>query len=197
MSAGRPREFNTEEALDRALHVFWQKGYEGASLPDLTEAMGINRPSLYAAFGNKEELFRKALDRYTEQSRKRLEETLSDKSARKAVEKLLYGVADGSACPKSPKGCLLVQGALSCGDEAQSIKQELASRRAATETALRRRFERALADGEFPANVSAADLARFVTTVIHGMAVQSSAGASVDDLRAVAEWALKSIPGKK
>lgn len=196
MSAGRPREFNTEEALDRALHVFWQKGYEGASLPDLTEAMGINRPSLYAAFGNKEELFRKALDRYTEQSKKRLEEMLTEKSVRKAVEKLLYGVADGSACPKSPKGCLLVQGALSCGDEAQSIKQELATRRAATETALRRRFERALAEGDLPPTASASDLARFISTVIQGMAVQSSGGASVDDLRGVAQWALAAFPAK-
>lgn len=193
MSAGRPREFNTEEALDKALHVFWEKGYEGASLPDLTEAMGINRPSLYAAFGNKEELFRKALDRYIELKKKHLEETLNEPTAKKAVQKLLYGIADGSACTESPKGCLLVQGALSCGDESQGIKQELANRRALTESALRRRFERSLAEGDLPPTASAADLARFVSTVMQGMAVQSTSGASVEDLRGIADWAVKAF----
>jgi AcrR family transcriptional regulator len=194
MTAGRPREFNTEEALDHALKVFWAKGYEGASLPDLTEAMGINRPSLYAAFGNKEELFRKALDRYTEEAKKKRDEILSEPKVRVAMEKMLYGIADGSACPKSPRGCLLVQGALSCGDAAQSVKMELAQRRAQGEAAIRRRFEKALAEGDLPSSASAADLARFITTVMQGMAVQSASGASAEDLRAVAFWALKAIP---
>lgn len=196
MTAGRPRQFNTEEALDKALHVFWEKGYEGASLPDLTEAMGINRPSLYAAFGNKEELFRKALDRYIELKKKHMEEILSEPTAKKAVQKLLYGIADGSACTESPKGCLLVQGALSCGDEAQAIKQELANRRAATESVLRRRFERSIAEGDLPPTASASDLARYVSAVMQGMAVQSTGGASPEDLRGIADWALKSLPGK-
>ncbi|MEZ0259481.1 MAG: TetR/AcrR family transcriptional regulator [Alphaproteobacteria bacterium] len=196
MTAGRPREFNTDEALDHALKVFWAKGYEGASLPDLTEAMGINRPSLYAAFGNKEELFRKALDRYTEEAKKKRDEILSEPKVRVALEKMLYGIADGSACPKSPRGCLLVQGALSCGDAAQSVKMELAQRRAQGEAAIRRRLEKALAEGDLPSSASAADLARFITCVIQGMAVQSASGASAEDLRAVAAWALKAIPAK-
>jgi AcrR family transcriptional regulator len=195
MTAGRPREFNTDDALDHALKVFWAKGYEGASLPDLTEAMGINRPSLYAAFGNKEELFRKALDRYTEEAKKKRDEILSEPKVRVAMEKMLYGIADGSACPKSPRGCLLVQGALSCGDAAQSVKMELAQRRAQGEAAIRRRLEKALAEGDLPSSASAADLARFITTVMQGMAVQSASGASAEDLRAVAAWALKASPG--
>ena len=196
MTAGRPREFNTDEALDHALKVFWAKGYEGASLPDLTEAMGINRPSLYAAFGNKEELFRKALDRYTEEAKKKRDEILSEPKVRVALEKMLYGIADGSACPKSPRGCLLVQGALSCGDAAQSVKMELAQRRAQGEAAIRRRREKALSEGDLPSSVSASDLARFITTVMQGMAVQSASGASAEDLRAVAFWALRAIPAK-
>ena len=196
MTAGRPREFNTDEALDHALKVFWSKGYEGASLPDLTEAMGINRPSLYAAFGNKEELFRKALDRYTEEAKKKRDEILSEPKVRVALEKMLYGIADGSACPKSPRGCLLVQGALSCGDAAQSVKMELAQRRAQGEAAIRRRLEKALSEGDLPSSVSASDLARFITTVMQGMAVQSASGASAEDLRAVAFWALRAIPAK-
>jgi AcrR family transcriptional regulator len=194
MTAGRPREFNLEEALDSALKVFWMKGYEGASLPDLTEAMGINRPSLYAAFGNKEELFRKALDRYSAEAQQKRDTILAEPKVRVAIEKLLFGVAEGSACPKSPKGCLLVQGALTCGDAAQSVKIELAQRRAQGEAALRRRFEKAIAEGDLPASASAADLARFITVVIQGMAVQSASGASAEDLKAVAAWALKAIP---
>lgn len=190
---GRPREFDMNEALDGALKVFWQKGYEGASLPDLTKAMGINRPSLYAAFGNKEDLFRKALDRYTEKAAESLRRTLDEPTARAGVEKLLYKIADACACPETPRGCLLVQ-ALSCSDETQPIRQELIARRAATESALRRRFERALAEGELPATVSAADLARYVATVIQGMAVQSASGASPEDLRSVADTALKAFP---
>lgn len=196
MSAGRPREFNFDAALDRALHVFWSKGYEGTSLPDLTEAMGINRPSLYATFGNKEELFRKALERYASESKKRLDETLDQRTAYAAIEKLLYGMADGSACPKSPKGCLLVQGALACGEEAQPIKEELVRRRQAAETAMRRRFERGIAEGDIPPTTSASDLARFYATVMHGMSIQSTGGASPDDLRGVAQCALMAFPRK-
>src|ERR1043165_2433188 len=109
MSAGRPREFNTEEVLDKALHVFWEKGYEGASLPDLTEAMGINRPSLYAAFGNKESLFRKALDRYGE--RRDMGEALNAPTAREVVERLLRCASDGQA--GRPRGCLMGRGGVS------------------------------------------------------------------------------------
>jgi AcrR family transcriptional regulator len=191
---GRPREFDINEALDCALKVFWQKGYEGTSLPDLTDAMGINRPSLYAAFGNKEELFRKALDRYMEKSAESLRQMLDAPTARAGVERLLHKIADSSACMETPRGCLLVQGALSCGDAAQPIRQELIARRAGTEGALRRRFERAIAEGELPATVSAADLARYVATVMHGMAVQSAGGASREDLLSVADTALKAFP---
>lgn len=192
--AGRPREFDADEALDKALNVFRQKGFEGASLPDLTRAMGINRPSLYAAFGNKEELFRKALDRYMEQGMKSLHTALSEPTAYCAVEKILTGIADGSACSKTPKGCLLVQGALACGDGAQMIRQELAARRRQVEFLFRQRFERAIADGDLPPDTSASDLAGFIATVIQGMSVQSSGGASREALLGIARMTLKAVP---
>lgn len=192
---GRPRGFNADLALESALIVFWQKGYEGTSLPDLTEAMGINRPSLYATFGNKEELFRKALDRYTQKSAENLRQMLDETTARDGVKKLLYKIADSSACPETPRGCLHVHGALSCGDNAQHIRQELSARRAGSESVLRRRFERAQAESELPATISAADLARYISTVMHGMAVQSTSGASREDLMSVAEMAMKAFPG--
>lgn len=194
MAMGRPRSFDIDEALNRALYVFWRKGYEGASLTDLTEAMGINRPSLYAAFGNKEALFRKAFDRYVEEKGAYIRNALAAPTAREVVERLLLDGADVLTDPDSPAGCLAVQGALSCGDDADCIRRELAHRRAEAEGWVRERFERAQAEGDLPAESSPADLARFVATVAQGMAVQASSGATRDDLRKVAETALIAFP---
>jgi AcrR family transcriptional regulator len=194
MAIGRPRAFDIDKALDRALKVFWQKGYEGASLLDLTKAMGINRPSLYAAFGNKESLFCKALDRYAEGPADYFRKALEEPTARAVAERLLVGSADLLTNPRNPRGCLMVQGALACGAAADSVRRELVSRRMAGEIALRRRFARASADGDLPADADPADLARYVVTVIRGMAVQAAGGASREELRRVAEMALRVWP---
>jgi AcrR family transcriptional regulator len=191
---GRPRAFDVEKALELALRVFWEKGYEGAALSDLTEAMGINRPSLYAAFGNKEELFRKALDRYADGPASYVGEALNEPTARAVVERLLRTTADALGDPRTPPGCLAVQGALACGKAADSIRRELVSRRAAAEAALRRRLERARSDGDLSLAASPADLARYVATVCQGMAVQAAGGASRERLRRVAETALRAWP---
>src|SRR5947207_2130035 len=134
---GRPRGFDADAALDRALTVFWRKGYEGASLPDLTRAMGINRPSLYAAFGNKEMLFRRSLDRYVEGPAAYVRQALQEPTARAVAERLLRGTVDLLTDPRHPRGCLIVQGALTCGDAAESVRKELVARRAAAQTAIR------------------------------------------------------------
>jgi len=188
---GRPRTFDIDKALDRALRVFWRKGYEGASLPDLTKAMGINRPTLYAAFGNKEALLRKALDRYEAKLTVYMRDALDEPTARGVAQRLLRGSADLLTDPRNPPGCLMVQGALACSESAESIRRELVARRAAAEVALRRRFERALTDGDLPADAAPADLARYLVTVIRGMAVQASGGATRAQLRRVAEMALQ------
>jgi AcrR family transcriptional regulator len=191
---GRPRAFDIEKALDCALQVFWRKGYEGTSLSDLTKAMGINRPSLYAAFGNKEALFRKALDRYAEGPAAYVYEALDEPTARAVAARLLRGAVDLLTDPRTPPGCLLVQGALACGDAAESIRRELVARRAAGEAALRQRFERALADGDLPADAAPADLTRYLVTVVYGMAVQAAGGASREALQRVVEMALRAWP---
>lgn len=192
---GRPRGFDADEALDKALHVFWRHGYEGASLSDLTEAMGINRPSLYAAFGNKEELFRRALDRYAEKGPGAVyRNALAEPSARAVVERLLNGVAEFLTEPNNPPGCLAVQGALSCGEASELIKSELCRRRADNECALRERFERAKTEGDLSADADAAALARFIFTVTQGMSVQVAGGASRADLLMVADMAMKAWP---
>src|SRR5438045_699263 len=191
---GRPRSFDTEKALDRALQVFWRKGYEGASLSDLTQAMGINRPSLYAAFGDKEMLFRKALDRYASGPAAYVSEALKESTARAAIERLLREAADSLTNPHNPPGCLMVQGALACGDGTKSVRQELILRRKQGEAAIRRRLQRAKSEGDLPRDSNPADLARFIMTVIHGMSVRATSGASRAELQRVVQTALRAWP---
>ena len=193
MAMGRPREFDVDKALELALQVFWRKGYEGASMTDLTETMGITKPSLYSAFGNKEELFRKALDRYVDGPGGYVQVALAKPTVRGVVEHLLYEAADAVTDPNHPPGCLAVQGALSCGDAAESIKQELMARRANGEQDLRKRFERAIAEGDLPAG-SDADLAAYISAILQGMAVQAAGGTSRAQLRKIAEMALRTWP---
>lgn len=195
VAKGRPRKFDTNEALDRALTVFWQRGFEGTSLSDLTEAMGINRPSLYAAFGDKETLFRRALDRYAEVGPLAVLHTaLEQPTTRRVVEHLLRGVAECFTAPGRPAGCLVVQGALSCGETAQAVKQELCCRRAAAEALLRERLERAKAEGDLPPDADPATLSRYMAIVVQGMSVKAGDGASRADLLAVVDMVLKSWP---
>ncbi|MES2029490.1 MAG: TetR/AcrR family transcriptional regulator [Pseudomonadota bacterium] len=193
MALGRPREFDTDTALDLALHVFWRKGYEGASMTDLTEAMGITKPSLYAAFGNKEDLFRKALDRYVDGPGGYFRTGLEKPTAREAVEHILYESVEAVTDPKNP-GCLAVQGALCCGDAAETIKQELTARRSKSEDDLRIRFTRAIAEGDLPGDADAGDLARYVSAILQGMAVQAAGGAPREQLRKLADMAMRSWP---
>lgn len=193
MTMGRPRDFDIKKALDSALTVFWKKGYEGASLSDLTEAMSINRPSLYAAFGNKEELFMKALDRYSEKMACNYD-ALNMPKARDAVEKLLLNIADKLTDTCNPSGCLMINAAMACSETAEPVRKELITRRAAGEKILRERLERALVEKDLPAGANPADLARYIATVLNGMSVQAAGGATREDLRGVAVTALQSWP---
>ena len=192
---GRHREFDVDDALSAALHVFWKKGFEGASLTDLTEAMAITRPSLYAAFGNKETLFRKALDRYQATCMSFLAQALDEPTARRVVETMLYGYADAQTDRTHPPGCLGTNGALVCSEAADPIRQELIRRREASERELRGRLERGIAEGDLPAGTDAADLASYVMTIVHGMSVQAASGADRERLHAVVRTALRAWPG--
>jgi AcrR family transcriptional regulator len=194
MPIGRPREFDIEQALALATEIFWRKGYEGTSLSDLTDALGITRPSLYAAFGNKETLFRLALDRYEAKAGAYRTKALNAPTARGVAQQLLEGAADLHGDKNNPVGCLGVLGALACSDEANVIRRELSSRRAAGEEAIRLRLKRAKAEGDLPVDSNPADLARYLSVVIYGMTVQSVGGASRAELRSVAEIALKQWP---
>ena len=175
------------------MRVFWKRGYEGASLLELTRAMGINRPSLYAAFGNKEALFRKAVERYVERNGAPLREALVQPSARAVVEHLLRSTAS-RAGSGSIRGCLLVQGALACGDSAEPVRRELAARRADVEASLRERFERAVSERDLPGDANPAALAKYVATFQNGLAVQLASGATREELLGAVELALRAWP---
>ena len=193
MAVGRPRNFDPEKALEKALRVFWRRGYEGASLPELTKAMGINRPSMYATFGNKEQLFKKAVDRYCEEPTTHLAECLAAPTVREVAERLIRGAAERLGCPKSPRGCLVLQAALACGKESESIRRDLIARRAEQERAICERFSQARA-GELPKGVDGDALGRYVFTVMQGLAVQAASGATGEELLSIADVALRSWP---
>ncbi|HEY1605119.1 MAG TPA: TetR/AcrR family transcriptional regulator [Allosphingosinicella sp.] len=193
---GRPREFCTDAALAAALRIFWSKGYEGASLTDLTEAMGITRPSLYAAFGNKEALFRRALDLYEREKLAYIREALDAPTARQVAERLLRGALATMCSDCEPKGCLRVIGAVACGDEAESVRQEVIARRASSQQAVIERFERAKREGDLPPGVGAEDLATYLTTLLQGFAVQAGAGISRAQLDRLVETSLALWPGR-
>jgi AcrR family transcriptional regulator len=191
---GRARTFDADEALERAMRVFWAKGYEGASLSDLTEAMGINRPSLYAAFGNKQELFRKALERYGEGPASYDREALALPTAREVAEGLLRGAADVQTDPDTPAGCLATLGTTYCADDSSAAGKILIASRIAGHAATRERLERARAEGDLPAHADPQALTHYLGTVVCGMAVLAASGATREELERVIELAMLAWP---
>ncbi len=191
---GRPREFDLETALTAALRVFWTRGYEGASLTELTEAMGVTRPSLYAAFGNKEALFHKALDLYERDKLAYMRSALDAPSVRGVAERLLRGALAIQTEIGTPKGCLGVMATAACGAEAESIKAEVLRRRASSNAALIARFEQGRADGDIPDGFEPEALVRYLMALLQGLSVQASAGASAAELGRLVETSLAVWP---
>jgi AcrR family transcriptional regulator len=193
---GRQREFDVDQALEAALCVFWRKGYEGTSYTDLQQATGVERPGLYAAFGNKEALFRRALERYYERYLDYFPVALKLPTSREVAAHILYGTVDLNTRYSDRTGCLGIQGALAVSDDAEPIRRALIDARATGEAALRDRFERAKQEGDLPETADATALAAFVTAVCHGIAVQAKAGFCRDVLKAVVEQALSTWPSR-
>jgi AcrR family transcriptional regulator len=192
---GRPRGFNEDDALERAMHVFWRKGFEGASLNDLTAAMGIRPASLYKAFGNKRALFEKALERYLAGPVAFVHDALNEPTAFAVAGRILRRTAGFLTEGRSRNGCMTIQAALAGGVEGAPIRRKLIALRVKEQDALRRRFERAKSEGDLPNNAGAADLARFVTAIYQGMTVQAINGASREDLLRLVDTALLTWPG--
>ena len=192
---GRPRSFDKEAALDRAMEVFWRLGYEGASMTDLTAAMGIAAPSLYAAFGSKEALFRQAVEHYRETEGREIWDGVEQAgTARDAIENYLMQTARVFTRRSKPAGCLIVLSALHPAERSDTVRQTLIAMREQTVAALRARLGAAAATGEIAAHADLDAIARYYVTVQQGMSIQARDGASRRDLEAVAQAALAAWP---
>lgn len=192
---GRPRQFDLDEALDAAIEVFWRQGYEGTTLDDLTAAIGISKPSLYAAFGDKEATFKRAVVRYAEVDMAYVDAALAEPTARAVAEHFLRSNVLAVTDPAKPPGCLSIQGGLAGSRSDQRIVEFLASGRAQGEARFAERFARAVAAGELDPSEDPAELAKYLYTVTSGIAVQAASGASRAELARVAERALIGFPG--
>jgi AcrR family transcriptional regulator len=188
---GRPRGFDRDLALAKAMEVFWARGYEGASMADLTAAMGISSPSLYAAFGCKEALFREALRLYAA--------TESDgiwggvetaPTARAGFESFLYATAQVFTRPGKPTGCLVVLSGLNASELNQTVREELVRGRAGMADGLEARLKRGQRDGDVPAGADTRAIAAYFATVQQGMSIQARDGATRATLEAIARVAL-------
>lgn len=175
------------------MRVFWAKGYEGATMADLTKAMGINRSSMYAAFGDKKELFHRVLDRYREGPMTYIRRALAEPSLREVVSGLINGTVEFLATPGNPRGCLSIQGALAGGTDAQPARRAMVNWRRNGEAAIRKRLENAQSAGELPAAIEPADFARYLSSVVTGLGVQAANQATKAELRRTAEIAFRFI----
>jgi AcrR family transcriptional regulator len=191
---GRPREFDVEKAVDTAANLFWRKGYDRTSLADLTDAIGITPPSFYFAFGSKEGLFEKVLDHYLSGHLSYFDEALREPTARRVVERLFYGYANGHTDPGRPPGCLGVNCALPCPEDADAVRKMLASVRKKTAAKLRKRLKEARESGDLPPDADPDVLAHFIQTIGWGMAVDAQSGATRKDLHRTVALALKAWP---
>ena len=193
---GRPREFDQEKALDQAVELFWRQGYEGTSIADLRKAIGITAPSLYAAFGSKEELYRLVLEHYLAGLGRTLADALREEADTfAAVRRFLFESAHNFAGPKNPRGCLISCAIPTCAPENRAVADIAASKRMSSVLTLRSRFQQAVKNGELPRDTDADQLARFYGAVIQGMSIQALDGAGAKALRGIAETALRAWPG--
>lgn len=190
----RPREFDEDEVLQAALQLFWEKGYEGTSLNDLMEATGLTKSSLYRAFGSKETLFWRVVERYNRNFLGFRLEAFAEPTPRRIAERLLYGMTELHAGERTPNGCLELNAALACSAITEPIRQELLRNRERFRVQLRDRFEETVAAAPLPPGITSDDAASFVISLIQGLAVQAKAGVSQETARRVVHAALLSWP---
>ena len=190
----RPREFDEDEVLLAALRLFWEKGYEGTSLSDLMEAMGLTKSSLYKAFGSKETLFWRVVDRYNRDFLGFRLEALAEPTPRRIAERLLYGMIGLHSGERTPNGCLELNAALACSTITEPIRQQLLRSRERFRLDLRDRFEETVATALLPPGMTSDDAASLVISLIQGLAVQAKAGNPQETARRVVHAALLSWP---
>ena len=186
---GPPKAFDIDDALHAAMIVFWQKGFDGASLSDLTEAMGINRPSLYATFGDKQSLYLRSLDWYDKQGKLMFIESAKEPGARRFVEQLLHAIADLYSRPDLPPGCFFIQSAISTSSLSHFARDETGRRRWRNELALRHHLK-LFANDELPPQLTVEQLAGYITAIGNALAVRAADGAKRSELYRIVETAM-------
>jgi AcrR family transcriptional regulator len=190
----RPRVFEEAKVLDQAMEVFWRHGYEGASMAELTKAMGLNSPSIYVAFGSKRGLFDAVLDRYRQRRAAHKAHVLAGATAREVAERFLFGGIEWLVDPKEPRGCLLIQAGISTGVNNEDVPRAIITQRSLTTELLTERLMRAQEEGDLPPSSDPAALARYLKMVFNGLALQAAEGMSQAELRESAERALIGWP---
>ena len=188
--AGRPRTFDRDEALKKAMYVFWDKGYEGTSMADLIESIGMKAPSIYAAFGNKDALFRESVELYIEQVE---EGPLKALNSSNYILEALNGSLNESVKMLSEgkvSGCLVMGGAINCSPEHHEHVEYLRKIRGKYKQALKKRFVQAFEDGQLTENANPEDLAEFYLGFIHGLALRASDGSKQKELQSSCKLAL-------
>ena len=192
---GRPLSFDRQAALEKAMHVFWERGYEAASIADLTAVMGITPPSLYTAFGDKEHLFLEAIEAYGKGPGGFGARALAEEpTARQAVQRLLEEGAVELTRDCQPHGCMMVTATTNCSVAAEHIQDALAKRRALYVKDMQDRIQRGIDEGELPPDTDARDLANFYAMVYQGMSMQAKDGASKESLLGSVALAMRSWP---
>ncbi len=194
---GRPRGFDIEDVLDRALEVFWQHGFQGASLSELTDATGLSKPSLYAAFGDKEALYLKALERYASHwSARHVAVLESEPDGRRAIEQFLYSIVTMLTDPALPGGCFIINGLADCGGAGVPAGVDAALRKSLqnSETLLYERLQRAQRDRQLAQEVRTEDLAGLFSGLVAGLAIKAKGGAKRARLLAAADAAMAAWP---
>lgn len=194
MSRGRPRKFDKQQALDTALKLFWLHGYEGTSIALLAQEIGVNVPSLYAAFGNKEALFLQAVERYGQLNGSLYHDSLAKPTAREVARAILEGEVELVTRPEYPDGCLMVQSALVTSPESEKIRCMIAGMRGMAEGWMAERFRKAQAEGDLPAHADPEALACYIMTLNSGLAVQAKSGVGKEQLMRVVEIAMANWP---
>jgi AcrR family transcriptional regulator len=196
MRRGRPRSFDRSRALERAMHLFWRQGYEATSVSDLTRAMGINPPSLYAAFGDKEQLYLEALARYQQRRCESMTKWFDEEpTAKAAVRRLLTEAARDMGRAGAPRGSMLVLSAMQCTSDA--LQAKLNERRAGMRALLKARIDRGVHEGELARGTDTDALVDYYSAVFQGMSLQARSGVSRKRLLATAETAMRAWPERQ
>lgn len=192
---GRPRLLDRDVGLDVAARLFWEHGYEGTSIADLTEAMGIPPPSLYATYGSKEDLYRQAVDHISERENKAALEALGGTlTARDAIAFYLHDAAARFTASGRPRGCMVSTAVLQHAEKSESVAKLLSARRELGLQTIKARFDRAISEGELAPDTDTDALARFYGAVVQGMSAQACDGACRETLKRLADIAMSAWP---